>query len=340
MMLVSAGSSTHWENGIRTRYFTPSEDPLFDVWGLSTADYYAVGRYGAAAHFDGGGWQAMNRGVTADIRDVWVDQSAAIAVGEHGSVLRQSGTSWTEETIGTTYDLHGVWEHTGLSVAVGRRNINEFDWRQAILMNTGGGWTDIGPVGNAPQLFDVWGTHPSNVYAVGWAGEILHYDGDTWTTIDGDASNTAFLSSIHGIDTSHVMAVGRTNDLKGLVCRFDGGAWTKHVLDGVEELTSIWMFSPSDAIAVGAGGVIRRFDGTSWKSMKSSTKVALLSVWGSEPDDVYAGGVDGTLLHFDGSRWRELKPATNRTINAISGTSKTDVLFGGDKGMILQFSGL
>jgi hypothetical protein len=36
--------------------------------------------------------------------------------------------------------------------------------------------------GTTEDLYGVWGSSASDVFAVGWNGTILHYDGSTWTS--------------------------------------------------------------------------------------------------------------------------------------------------------------
>jgi hypothetical protein len=337
---VSDGVSTHWVDGQRRSYPTPTAEPLFDVWGTSMSNLYAVGRSGSIAHFDGAAWEALNQESLMNLHDAWVTSIGAIAVGTGGTILRQNGSEWTEENLGATYEFAGVWETPGLSVAVGRYAPNNIDWRQAILMNTGSGWTDVGPVGSAHRLFDVWGTSASDVYAVGWAGEILSYEGGTWSVVDAGDGDAAFLMSVSGTSPDNVFAVGRTDDLRGLVCRFDGATWTKTTLDQVEELRGVWVESTGSAFAVGSSGTILRYSDAMWSSMQSPAALELFCVWGVSANDVYAAGWEGALLHYDGTAWRELLPATNRSIKSISGRSANEIYLVGDQGSILLFQGL
>lgn len=338
-VMVTAGGSRHLVDGVERLYPTPTTEPLYDVWGLANDNYYAVGRFGHLAHFDGTGWQALDRGDRSDIRGLSVTGSNAVAAGANGLVVRQNGTEWISESVAVGYDLWGIWQGEGLAVAVGRYTPNERDWRQAILVNSGGSWNDAGVPGEAHRLFDVWGSSSSDVYAVGWGGEIVHFDGLAWNADVPCSGDAAFLASVSGTSSDNVIAVGRTNDLHGLVCRFDGTQWTKTTLTGTEELAGVWVASPSHAIAVGSFGAIRRFDGTSWSSMTSPTREALFCVWGSSQSDVYAAGWEGTLIHYDGSRWSRLLPNTHRTIRSISGGSPGEVYFAGDRGAILRFDG-
>jgi hypothetical protein len=338
---VAAGTSTRWVDGVITSFPTPTEVPLYDVWGRALDNLYAAGRYGTIAHFDGAGWTAMNAGALDDLNDLWMTGTSGIAVGDSGRVLQANGSTWSETSVGSGYDLDGVWDSgDGLIVAVGRYTPDQLSWRDAILTNSGGGWTDAGPVGAGPYLFDVWGSTVNDVYAVGWAGEILHYDGALWNVVDPGSGDAAFLKAISGTSSDNVIAVGRTNDLHGLVCRFDGSTWTKTQLNNIEELCGVWVENATSAFAVGTFGAIQHFDGSVWQSMSSPTSEPLFCVWGSSSSDIYAAGWEGAMVHYDGSSWRQLLPATNRSIHAISGRSANQVYFAGDKGTVLFFPGL
>jgi hypothetical protein len=336
---VSDEVSTHWVNGQRLSFPTPTIEPLFDVWGTSLSNCYAVGRSGSIARFNGTSWEALNEESLVNLHDIHVSDAGALAVGTAGTVIRQDGTVWVSENVDSRYELSGVWETNGISVAVGRYAPNNIDWNQAILMNTGSGWTDTGVVGNAHRLFDVWGSGSTDVYAVGWGGEILHYDGGAWTVADPGSGDAAFLASVSGTSPDNVVAVGRTDDLRGLACHFDGALWTKTRFSGVQELRGVWMDGPGSAFAVGSAGSIRRLSAGSWSKMSSPTAEELFCVWGTSANDVYAAGWEGALIHFDGTFWRKLLPATNRTIHGISGRSANDIVFAGDTGAVLRFAG-
>lgn len=343
LVAVSAGSSTHLVQGSApTRYLTPTEEPLFDVWGTSTSSYFAVGRYGNIFHFDGAAWQALNGGSFNDISDIAVTGSSAIAVGAGGIVLRQNGTAWMEENVGSGYDLSGVWDGgDGVAVVVGRFTPDGLNWRQAVLTNVGTSWVDAGPIGTAHRLFDVWGSSSSDVRAVGWAGEILHYDGSSWAIeIAEDSLQTATLRSIDGVSATEVFAVGRTNQLTSVVLHFNGSIWTRTVVAGVEDLYGVWSDSPSDVFAVGTLGIVAHFDGALWNTTTTPTQETLFGVWGTNGRNVYAVGWAGTVVHYDGHKWDRLIPATHRSLNAVSGRSANQIFCAGDKGSVLFFDGI
>lgn len=334
---VSAGLSTHWVDGVQSWYDTPTPEPLFDIWGRATNDYYAVGRFGNIGHFDGSGWTSLNSGSFGNLGDIANTPTGFIAVGAQGSILRRDASGWIEDGVSTGYELSGVWQSdAALAVAVGRHSPDGVQWRQAILMNTGAGWVDAGTPGIAPRLFDVWGDASNDAFAVGWGGEILHYNGSTWSIMSAGTDDAAFLHSVTGTSGSSIIAVGRTNDLHGLVARYDGSTWHSSILSATEELYGICTVSPTVAFAVGSLGSIYRFDGTKWQSMHSPTNETLFGVWGFSESNVYAVGWEGTLLQFDGASWRNLLISTNRTLRGIAGDVASDkVFFVGDRGTVI-----
>jgi hypothetical protein len=137
-----------------------------------------------------------------------------------------------------------------------------------------------------------------------------------------------------------VVAVGRSDDLRGLICRFDGATWIKTTLSGVEELRGVWVDETGVAIAVGSGGAIRQFTDGAWSSMTSPTQDELFCVWGSSRSDVYAAGWRGALIHYDGEHWRRLLPATNRAIYGVSVLPGGSLVFVGETGSIWSFAGM
>jgi hypothetical protein len=336
---ISAGTSSHWVGGNFSWFATPTEEPLFDIWGRTPDDCVAVGRFGNVAHFDGTGWQPLNTGSQSDIRDVHVGTTDILAVGEHGAILRRAGDAWIDDsTVDPGYELSGAWmSDQGTRVAVGRYAPDGVQWRQAVLMGASGAMSDVGPVGDAPQYLDVWGSANDDIYVAGWGGEIVHFDGAGWSEIMPDSGDTAAFRCITGTGPDNILCVGRSNDLTGLAARFVGFNWEVTRIPMTEVLYGAWVESPTSAFAVGAIGALLRFNGTEWKAMKSPTAETLLCVAGKSSTDVYAAGWRGTIVHYDGTRWVEFLPATGRNLHAVSLLPSGDVLLGGDVGALVTF---
>ncbi len=66
------------------------------------------------------------------------------------------------------------------------------------------------------KLLSVWGTSESDVYAAGWEGELIHYDGAKWTRL-GVATNRN-LNAISGRSSSEIFFAGD----RGAILFYDG----------------------------------------------------------------------------------------------------------------------
>jgi hypothetical protein len=133
-----------------------------------------------------------------------------------------------------------------------------------------------------PQAYDagllgVWGTSPSNVFAVGnaypEAAGIWHYDGSSWS-VSPTAPADSIFQGVWGSSPSDVFAVG-----SGCIWHYDGSSWSSSpTAPEGDTFLGVWGTSSSDVFAVGcvnahpswqcgAGGAVVHYDGSSWSPM-------------------------------------------------------------------------
>lgn len=199
-------------------------------------------------------------------------------------------------------------------------NDNESSWNE-------GSWSEMIAY-TTNELMGVWGSSPSDVFAVG-NGVIRHYDGNDWSEM---AVPPFELNDVWGTSSSDVFAVGSR-----VILHYDGTAWNEMSIDPKAQsmtLRAIWGSSPTDVFAVGIFGTILHYDGTAWSHMTSGTLVSLTSIWGSSPSDVFAVGlsnspVKGIVLHYDGTAWSsqnvDTYADTSYLLRDIWGTSSSNV---------------
>lgn len=228
------------------------------------------------------------------------------------------------------------------------------------------GWCWERPRPEGTVLNGLWASGPSDVWAVGNEGRILHSDGVEWTPMaTGYEEN---LLGIWGSDAEDVWVVGAG----GRILHFDGFQWRAVESGTTEGMLRVHGVPPPGPGPVGPGRPLHLFvgsqdfirhlqwDGTalttveagsqSWRG-ETKRRVILFGVWAAAADDAWAAGAltedfgqtfsAGTLLHFDGREWQERLPAAQRSTALFSawGSGPRDVWFAGSGGLLLRWDG-
>ena len=194
--------------------------------------------------------------------------------------------------------------------------------------------------GTTNELGDVWGSSSSDVFAVGYNGTLLHYNGSVWSTISSGTTNT--LCCVWGSSSSDVFAVG----YNGTILHYNGSAWSAMSSGTTNHLYGVWGSSSSNVFAVGSNGTILHYNGSVWSAMGSGTTNHLHGIWGTSSSDVFAVGSNGTILHYNGSVWSAMDsssagmmPGTDHTLFGVWGSSSSDVFVLGYKTILLHYNG-
>ena len=200
-----------------------------------------------------------------------------------------------------------------------------------ISADSAGSWS-VMDSGTTTDLYGIWGSSNTNVFAVGKAGTILHYDGTAWSAAAG--GNTADLYGIWGSSNTNIFAAGQS----GTILHYDGTSWSAAGGIANVDWCGIWG-SSTDVFAVGKAGNIVHYDGTAWSAVASGTTVNLYGIWGSSSANVFAVGQSGTILHYDGTAWSAVASGTSADLYGIWGSSNANVFAVGKTGTILLYDG-
>ncbi len=245
-----------------------------------------------------------------------------------------SGRSWTvtDDAAFSTWDVMparegGVW-------LVGPRTLRWFDGEtfRAVIEAP----MEIAHAVEAPD---------GSLWAASGEGDLLHWDGSSWSRLDGGRPNAdAYVSAI-AVDTAGRPWIGGITQVaaspeaggiaqSGWVSRHDGSTWTTFDAKDAAPLESpvssiaqlpdgaIWVTTAgmSAGVVGGAGpapaGGLARFDGSSWtdamaelSSARNTTSVAAGpdgTIWAAAGDPA-DGAV--TVRRFDGRSWLSYGPS-------------------------------
>ncbi|HEU4559640.1 MAG TPA: hypothetical protein VFS20_17440, partial [Longimicrobium sp.] len=155
----------------------------------------------------------------------------------------------------------------------------------AVLHYDGNYWRamDAGGCGCESELFAVWGSDGTNVWAVGGFGSVAHWTGGQWNEVEIPGVGEEDLYAIWGSSAGNVWTVG----MNGTIAHYDGVDWSTQAVDGFADgLYGVWGSGPNDVWAVGDAGTILHHDGAEWSVATTLPVIAFVSVWGTGPNDV------------------------------------------------------
>jgi hypothetical protein len=184
------------------------------------------------------------------------------------------------------------------------------------------GWCWESRQPRAYALRAIWGSAPDDVWAAGDAGEMLHYDGATWSPVATPTLRA--LYAIWGSARDDVWAVGSA----GATIHWDGARWSAIPSEHAFDLEGIWGSASDDVWATGFGGMIH-WDGVRWSPVTSADRSTThgLAIWGTARDDVWTVGALGVIGHYDGTAWTEIadRPELPHRLEGVWGTGPDDL---------------
>jgi hypothetical protein len=193
-------------------------------------------------------------------------------------------------------------------------------------------WSTPSPQGN--DLYSVWGSSATDVWAVGEAGSIVHWDGTAWTEIPSGVHGV--LRGVWASGTSDAWAVGEN----ATILRWNGTAWARAA--GVPatgyhwravwgtNASDLWIAGDDTSVPTqnGYGGAMLHWNGSAWTMYTAAQSFG--AIWGTGSNDVWGlgGDADG-LFHWDGKKWSTVPtPDLPQIGTAIWGSSAGDLWLG------------
>ncbi len=200
----------------------------------------------------------------------------------------------------------------------------------------GTAWSVL-PTGTSSNLYDIWGTSPNNVYAVG-VGTIQHWNGSGWSSV---TSPSAVLRGIYGSGPNEIYAVGMGYSPTGpYVTRWKGSQWmTETIPPGPYDLWDVWA-SGGVTLTAGSGGLIFQRDPSGdWIGFSSPTSNDILAIWGASANDFFIGDLYGRAYRWNGSGWTPYTGVLSDVIYDMHGTSSNNIFVVGAYGKMSHFDG-
>jgi hypothetical protein len=163
-------------------------------------------------------------------------------------------------------------------------------------------------------------------WAVGDAGTIVHWNGNSWTTVTSPTAS--HLHSVAFNNVTNGWAVGGSGD-SGVILHYNGtwNVWSRISFSGFTDtfdtinstLYSVTVTTDGKmGWIVGAGGLTLNWNGDTWFAMTGITPHTLRGVaMAHNSVEAWAVGDAGTIMHWTGSTWEAMTSPTNAPLYTI-----------------------
>ncbi|MGB2869115.1 MAG: hypothetical protein WBD36_11735 [Bacteroidota bacterium] len=172
-------------------------------------------------------------------------------------------------------------------------------------------------------LLSVNGTNSDDIWACGYFGNVLHYNGVVWERDSiplsvREGSSFILRDICTGLD-KQVYGLGFVSSSADITMFYFfqriGATWAvvDSTLDGTYGFgtNDLWA-SPTGTLYSVGRGVFRR-DGTKWTKILS-TQSSLFRIWGYSDDSFFAVGANCTVFHYNGSDFYQYPALVNNNV--------------------------
>ncbi|MBX3208905.1 MAG: hypothetical protein KF764_27990 [Labilithrix sp.] len=212
-------------------------------------------------------------------------------------------------------------------------------------------------------LTAIWGSSKDDVWAVGSAGTVLHWDGQSWKPRPVATGHTLF--GVWGSGAGELWAGSTyTASFRGTIREDASVEWTTlpplpvpSMNDLYPALATVWGRAPDDVWFVGGDKVGVPYarvwrtrpgadGGVAWQTLAPCTTgtdcPAVRAIWGRADDDIWLVGDRGRTYHAGltdgGVAFTAVESQTTQSLRAVWGASASEVWSAGDDGVVRKAS--
>ncbi len=209
------------------------------------------------------------------------------------------------------------------------------------IYHTSGATWSAETIPSSYGLYDVRFLDANNGYAVGDAGEFLHFNGITWSEFESPTSS--FIGSVFPLATNDVWCYSGTT-----IYHWDGSTWSEVNLD-ISTIKDIFFINASDGWVVDTSGKMYHYNGIGWafhSDLASRSRELFTFLNSSEGWYVYSDPSSSSTnyngaYHYDGTDWTRYENTEHPIykVTELYEVSPSNVWAVGYDGVIFNYSG-
>lgn len=202
-----------------------------------------------------------------------------------------------------------------------------------ILHWDGSKWS-LEPSGTTVQLNDLWAYNALKLWVVGHNSTILRYTPPSFT--QDPVGGLGDLYAVRGIDPQKIWAAGTNN----AAVKWNGTQWQQFGPGSLVTYRGIWPQDVNNAWTCTVGGGIWAWHMQPDLLERNGGNADLLRMWGTSLSSLYAVGNSGQFLHREtGGTWTALNSGTTVTLSGMWGPDSSQAWIVGSAGTVLRWSG-
>jgi len=318
----------HYQNGVWTEVNEIPSVLLYDIWGTTGGDIWAVGDHIYVCQ--DWAWGAGNGG-TGGQGGTWLDATPAELVQKIfylNEIAARSGNDIMAVGVVIPDDPSDPYASKGL-----RMRYDGQSWKKVEDAQVAGCLSSVW-VGQGNKAMVVGGNYQ---YEYPSEGIFMVYDGVSWFDRSAKAYEGMYLQ-VWANSSQDIYAVGGHPDpmneelAKARIEHYDGQQWTAIDVPGDGILFDIWGCPAggggTELFAVGGGTtqILHSSNGKVWAKMSGTQGLTdvFTGVWGTSASDVFAVG--DSIYHYNGTKWSKMTvPSSTGILNDVWGSNSSNV---------------
>ncbi len=194
----------------------------------------------------------------------------------------------------------------------------------------GTSWTTL-DAGVTSNLNDVFFVDANNGWIVGDDATVLYYDGTTFTNMNTGVEKDFYAVSFVNENRGWIAAES------GIVVEYNAGNWIADTMSQNQNVYSIFAVSENSVFAGAKKGYVFHFDGTAWDETQFSTKKDVFDMWFTDANNGWAVCKSGKIYYFDGTEWTAQPTGITKDLFGVSFQGNTGYAVG-KSGYMLRYT--